>query len=265
MSKTISLMLLAGLLASGPLFAQNLARVNGIAIPSSKSDAMIEKLISQGRPDSPQLRDAVKNQLITVELVMQEAAKIDLAKQPEVALQLEFARQNVMLNAFVQDFRKKNPVSDAEIKAEYDKIKAQYETGPKDPTAKEYHARHILLKTEGEAKAVIAKLKAGAKFEDLAKQSQDTTNKDKGGDLDWASADAYDPEFTQGMVALAKGKTTDVPVKTQFGWHVIRLDDVRDIGFSGARTAQGRRSLESLEQQRVEAMLADLRSKAKIE
>jgi peptidyl-prolyl cis-trans isomerase C len=265
MNKSISLMLLAGLLASGPLWAQNLARVNGVAIPSSREEAMIGKLASQGRPDSPQLREAVKNQLITYELIMQEASKQDLAKQPEVATQLEFARQNVIVGAFFQDFVKKNPVSDADIKAEYGKIKAQYEASAKEGAPKEYLSRHILVKTEPEAKAALAKLKGGAKFEVLAKQvSIDTSNKDTGGQLDWGGMETYDPDFTKAMVALSKGQTTASPVKTQFGWHIIRLDDVREVAFPTLEQTR-EKILESLRQQRVEAMLADLRSKAKIE
>lgn len=264
MKNSLSLLLLAGLLASGPLHAQNLARVNGVAIPAASADAMIKELVSRNRPDSPELREQVKNELVTRELIVQEASRLDLAKQPEVATQLEFSRQNVLINAFMSDFRKKNPVTEADIKTEYDKAKAQYGAAPKDAVPKEYLARHILLKTEAEAKGVIAKLKAGGKFENLAKQSQDTTNKDKGGQLDWDSGDTFDPDFTKAMVALEKGKTTDTPVKTQFGWHVIRLDDVRPIGFPPIEQIRQQFS-QALERQRVGQMLADLRGKAKIE
>lgn len=261
---TLPLLLLAGLLSSGPLYAQNLARVNGVAIPLSRVDAMVKDLQAQGRPDSPQLREAVKNQLITYELMMQEAAKTDLAKQPEVAAQIESARQNVLIRAFLQDYVKKNPVTEAEIKAEYDKAKAQYEASPKEGAPKEYHARHILLKTEAEAKAVIAKLKAGGKFEDLAKQSEDTSNKDSGGDLGWATGDTFDADFTAGMAILAKGQTTPAPVKTKFGFHVIRLDDVRNVSFPPIEQIRNEIG-QSLQRQRVDTLLADLRGKAKIE
>jgi peptidyl-prolyl cis-trans isomerase C len=265
MKKPLSLLLLAGLLASGPLYAQNLARVNGVAIPMAKADLMVKELATQGRPDTPQLRDAVKNQLITYELIMQQASKLDLDKQPEVATQLEFARQNVMMRAYLQDYVKKNPVTDAEIKAEYDTAKAQYENGSKEGAPKEYLARHILVKTEGEAKGVLTKLKNGSKFEDLAKQSSiDTSNKDKGGQLDWADTSTFDPDFTKAMVALSKGSTTTAPVKTQFGWHIIRLDDVRDVAFPPMDQIKGKIA-ESLQRQRVDKMLADLRSNAKIE
>jgi len=256
MNRSIPL-LLAALLAAGPLYAQNLARVNGTAIPTAKADAMLKEFASQGQADSPQLRDMIKDRLITFELMAQEAGKLGLAKQPEVANQLEFARQNVLMRAFLQDFVKKNPVTDAEVKAEYDRVKAER-------TGKEYHARHILLKTEAEAKAVIAKLKGGAKFEELAKQSLDASNKDKGGELDWAAQDAYVPEFSKAMAALDKGKTSETPVQTQFGWHVIRVDDVREAQFPAIEQIKPQIQ-EGLQRQRVDKMLADLRSKAKIE
>jgi peptidyl-prolyl cis-trans isomerase C len=257
MKKSVPL-LLAGLLAAGPLFAQNLAKVNGVPIPSQRADAMMSQLASQGQGNIPQLRERVKEQLITYELISQEATRLGLTKQPDIALQLDLARQNVLFRAYLQDYVKRNPVTDAEIKAEYDKVKAAR-------AGKEYHARHILVKTEDEGKAVIAKLKGGAKFEDVAKaQSQDPTNKDKGGDLDWAAPDNYVPEFGKALAALPKGALSDAPVKTEYGWHVIRVDDIRDVQFPPVEQLKPQIE-EMLQQQRVGKMLADLRAKAKIE
>jgi peptidyl-prolyl cis-trans isomerase C len=256
MNKTIPL-LLAGLLAAGPLFAQNVAKVNGVPIPTARADAMMKELATQGQPDTPQLREQVKDRLITYEIMMQEASRLNLSKQPDVATQLEFARQNVLVRALLQDYVKKNPVTDAEVAAEYDRYKA-------GRAGKEYLARHILLKTEAEAKAVIAKIKAGGKFEDLAKQSIDTSNKDKGGELDWAGTDAYVPEFSKAMAALTKGQVTDTPVQTQFGWHVIRVDDVREAQFPPIEQVRPQIQ-EALQRQRIDKLLADLRAKAKVE
>ena len=256
MNKSIPL-LLAGLLAAGPLFAQNLAKVNGVVIPSARADAMLNQLAAQGQGNIPDVREKVKDQLITYELISQEASRIGLTKQPDVALQLELSKQNVLFRAFMQDYIKKNPVSEAEIKAEYDRYKSTR-------AGKEYLARHILLKTEDEAKAVIAKLKGGAKFEDLAKQSLDTSNKDKGGELDWAPGDAYVPEFSKAMAGLDKGKLSETPVQTQFGWHVIRVDDVREAQFPPIEQLKPQIE-EALQRQHVTQMLADLRAKAKIE
>jgi len=256
MKKSIPL-LLAGLLAAGPLFAQNLAKVNGVAIPMSRADAMLTQLASQGQGNIPGLRERVKEQLITQEIIAQEASKAGLTKQPDVAMQLEMARQNVLFRAFIQDYVKKNPLPEAEVKGEYDKIKAAR-------AGKEFRSRHILLKTEDEAKAVIAKLKGGAKFEDLAKQSLDASNKDKGGDLDWAAPDGFVPEFAKALSSMNKGATSDVPVKTEFGYHVIRVDDVREAQFPSFEQVKPQIE-DALQQQRIGKMLADLRTKATIE
>jgi peptidyl-prolyl cis-trans isomerase C len=256
MKRTLPL-LLAGLLASGPLFAQNLARVNGVAIPSSRADAMVKELAAQGKGDSPQMRDAIKDQLITYEIMMQEATRLGLPKQPDIATQLEFARQSVLVRALLQDYVKKNPVTDAEIKTEYDRLKAER-------TGKEYRARHIVVKNEADAKASIVKLKGGAKFEDLAKQSLDPSNKDKGGDLDWAAPDAYLPEFAKALASLPKGALSETPVQTQYGWHVIRVDDIRDTQFPSVEQVKPQLQ-DALQRDRITKLIAELRGKAKIE
>ena len=251
--------LLAGLLAatSCASLAQNLARVNGVAIPTARADAMVKELAAQGRGDSPQLRQAVRDELINREIMLQEASRLGLAKLPDVATQLDSARQAVLLRAYVQEYFKKNPITDAEMKGEYDRIR-------KELGEKEYRARHILVKSEEEAKAITAKLKAGAKFEEMAKASDDPGSREKGGDLDWATASTFVPEFSRAMSALKKGDVTDSPVKTQFGFHVIRLDDVRDTQLPSMEEAKQRIS-ELLQRQRFEKMLAELRTKAKIE
>jgi peptidyl-prolyl cis-trans isomerase C len=253
-------LLLAGLLASGPLFAQNVAKVNGVAIPTARADAMATQMATQGQPDSPELRARIKDQLITYEILSQEANRLGLAKQPDVATQLEFQRQSVLVRAVLQDYVKKNPVTDADVKAAYDLRKAEFDKNPR----KEYLARHILVKTEPEAKAILAKLKGGAKFEDLAKQSIDPGSKDKGGSLDWAPAETYVPEFSKVLVTLDKGKTTESAVQSQFGWHIIRVDDVRSASFPPFE--QVRQQLQEVAQRdRIDKLLAELRSKAKVE
>jgi peptidyl-prolyl cis-trans isomerase C len=203
-----------------PAFAQNLAVVNGKPVPSSRADAMIKQLASQGQPDSPQLRAMVKEELINREILIQEADKLGLSNSADVKNQVEIARQSIAIRALVQDYLKKNPVKDTEIQAEYDKFKSQ-------AGDKEYHARHILVDKEDEAKAIITKLKGGAKFEDLAKQSKDPGSAANGGDLDWASPASFVKPFSDAMVGLQKGQITETPVKTQYGYHVIKLEDVR--------------------------------------
>lgn len=251
--------ILAGLMvtAAPASQAQNLAKVNGVAIPVSRGDAMVRELASQGRGDSPQLRQAVRDELINREIMMQEATKMGLSKLPEVATQLDFARQNVMVRAYVQEYFKKNPITDAEIQTEYERVR-------KELGGREYRARHILVKSEDDAKAITAKLRGGAKFEDLAKQSEDAGSRDKGGDLDWATAGTFVPEFAKAMTALKKGDLTDAPVKTQFGFHVIRLDDVRETQLPSVEEAKPRIS-EQLQRQRFEKMLTELRARAKVE
>jgi len=240
-----------------PAMAQNLAVVNGKPVPSSRADVMIKQLAAQGQADSPQLRAMVKEELINREILMQEADKRGVTSSPDVKNQVEIARQSIAIRALVQDYLKKNPVSDADIKAEYDKFKTQ-------AGDKEYHARHILVEKEDEAKAIIAKLKAGAKFEDLAKQSKDPGSAANGGDLDWASPASFVKPFSDAMVALKKGQFTETPVKTQYGYHVIKLDDVRAAKIPTLEEVKPQIA-ESLQQKKLQAFQQELRSKAKIQ
>ncbi|MCA1246596.1 peptidyl-prolyl cis-trans isomerase [Massilia sp. MS-15] len=211
--------------AAAPAFAQNLAVVNGKAIPSSRVDEAVKQLVAAGQgQDSVQLRMAIKEEMIAREVLMQEAVKQGYDKKPDVKQALDNARQAIVVNQLARDFITKNPVTDAEIKAEYDKFKAQ--TGDK-----EYHVRHILLDSEADAKAVIAKIKGGARFEELAKQSKDTGTAATGGDLDWATPSSFPPEFAAGFTGLQKGAVTETPVKTANGFHVIKLDDTRPAKF----------------------------------
>jgi len=245
------------LAAAVPAMAQNLAVVNGKAIPSSRVDAMVKQLASQGQQDSPQLRAMVKQELINREVLMQEAEKSGLASNAEVKNQLEIARQSLLIRALMIDYVKKNPVSDAEVQAEYDKAKAQ-------AGDKEYHAYHILVEKEDDAKAIILKLKAGAKFEELAKQSKDTGSAAKGGDLDWATPATFVPAFSQAMTALQKGQFTETPVKTEFGFHIIKLDDVRTAKFPTLEEVKPQ-IVDGLQQQKVQAYQQALVKKAKIQ
>jgi peptidyl-prolyl cis-trans isomerase C len=206
--------------AALPAMAQNLAVVNGKPVPSSRADVMVKQMAAQGQKDSPQLRAMIKEDLINREVLIQEAEKLGLATSPEVKNQLDIARQSIVIRALVADYVKKHPVSDAEIKAEYDRFKAQ-------AGDKEYRARHILVESEEEAKAIITKLKGGAKFEELAKQSKDTGSAANGGDLDWATPASFVKPFSDAMVALQNGQFTETPVKSQFGYHVIKLDETR--------------------------------------
>jgi len=254
----LALIAIAASFAYSPSFAQNLAVVNGKAIPSSRADAIVKQVVAQGQgTDSPQLREAIKKDLISREVMMQEAIKQGYDKNPEVKAALENARQTIVINALARDYITKHPVTDAEVKAEYDRFAKQ--TGDK-----EYHVRHILFATEDEAKAAIAKLKGGAKFEDLAKQSKDTGTANNGGDLDWASPSSFPPEFAAGFTNLQKGAITDTPVKTQVGYHVIKLDDVRPAKLPALDEVKQQIS-EALTQQKVAAYQEEMVKKAKVQ
>jgi peptidyl-prolyl cis-trans isomerase C len=251
--KPASLLLALTALVAAPVFAQNVATVNGKAIPSAKVDQIVKQVVAQGKQtDSPQLREAIKKDLINREVLIQEADKQGYGTRPEVKTNLENARQSIIINAMLADYVKKNPVKDAE----YDKYKSQVGD-------KEYHARHILVGTEDEAKAIIAKLKAGGKFEELAKVSKDGSA-NNGGDLDWASAASYVPEFSKAMVALNKGQVTDTPVKTQFGYHVIKLEETRAAKIPAFEEVMAQVA-ESLQQRKLQAYREELMKKAKVQ
>ena len=206
------------------VMAQNVATVNGKAVPQSRVDALI-KTATHGQEAPPELKAQAKDQVVMREIFSQEAEKQGIQNSPDYKNQLDLVRQTVLINTLFQNFVKSHPVSDADAKAEYDKIKAEQ-------SGQEYHARHILVDSEDDAKKLIAQIKAGAKFEDLAKKSsKDTGSAENGGDLDWAKPSAYVPEFSTALQGLKKGQMTDAPVKTQFGYHIIRLEDTRAAQF----------------------------------
>lgn len=239
-----------------PAFAQNVATVNGTAIPQSRVDVLVTEQKSQGAPDSEQLRAAIKEELVRREVLSQEARKKGLEKSAAVQAQMDMARQAVLIRAYLQDFVKAHPVTDADVKGEYDKIKNQLGD-------KEYKARHILVEKEEDAKAIIAKLDKGEKIDDLAKQSKDPGSKDKGGDLGWANPAGFVKPFAEALSKLEKGKYTTTPVKTDFGYHVIKLEDTRPLKAPAFDEVKGQLK-QRLEQQRVEKHIADLRGKATV-
>lgn len=245
-------------LVAVPAFAQNLAVVNGKAIPTSRADAVVKQVVAQGQQtDSPQLREMVKKDLIAREVMMQAALKQGYDKGPAVKEQLENARQTIVINALVRDFLGKNQVTDADIKGEYDRFVAQ--TGDK-----EYHVRHIVAETEADAKAIIAKLKAGAKFEELAKASKDAGTAASGGDLDWASPSSFPKVFSDAFAGLQKGQVTENPVATSAGFHVIKLDDVRAAKLPTLDEVK-QQIVEALQQKKVQGFQEDMLKKAKIQ
>jgi peptidyl-prolyl cis-trans isomerase C len=255
--KPATLLLALIAVAATPAFAQNVATVNGKAIPAAQMEAAVKQAAAQGQPDSPQLREMIKKSLIGREVLVQEATKQGVAANKEVKDALEQARQDIIIRALLVDYVKKNPVSDAEIKAAYDQFKAS-------KGDKEYHARHILVKTEKEATDIIAKLKGGAKFEELAKASQDPGSAANGGDLDWAAPGNYVKPFADAMVALKDGQITEKPVQSQFGYHVIKLEGTRAAKVPALEEIKGQIA-ESLTQRKVAAYRDQLVAKAKVQ
>ena len=245
-------------LMAAPAFAQNIAVVNGKPVPSSRVEVLKQQVERSGRQVTPDVLAQIKEELVAREIFMQEAKKRGLDASDDYKNQIELARQTILIRELFADFQKKNPVTDADIQAEYAKFVAAN-------GGKEYRARHILVEKEDEAKALIADIKKGAKFEDLAKKaSKDPGSGANGGDLDWAAAGSYVPEFSDAMVKLDKGQMTEAPVKSQFGYHIIRVDDVREAQLPKLEEVKPQIA-QQLQQQKLSAYQESLRSKAKIQ
>ncbi|MBC3806131.1 peptidyl-prolyl cis-trans isomerase [Undibacterium seohonense] len=244
------------LVTAFPAMAQNLATVNGKAIPASKAEPFVKQALAQGQKDTPQLRAMIKDRLVGTEVLLQEAEKAGYSKNEDVKMQIEMARQQILIQSLMRAHVEKNPVSEADIKAAYDKWKTQNGDN-------EYHPFHILVEKEDDAKAIISKLKGGAKFEELAKQSKDTGSAAKGGDLDWVSQANVPPAFATALATLKKGQFTETPVKTEVGFHVIKLDDVRPLKLPTLEEVKQQIG-ESLVQEKVQAYQQSLIKKAVI-
>ena len=256
----LAAVLVAGAIAVSPAMAADKAKpvatVNGQPISQALFDARLAEQKRQGAPDSPELQNVVRNELINREVLIQEARKQGFEKSAEVQKQVELAKQGILIQAYLGDYVRKHPVSDAQLKAEYDLIKQNF-------GSTEFKARHILVEKEEDAKAIIAKLDKGEKFADLAKQSKDPGSRDNGGELGWSSPKAYVPPFADAMSRLKKGEYTKDPVRTDFGYHVILLDDSRPMVAPPFEQIKGQR-LQRSHQQMVEQLINDLRKKATI-
>jgi len=238
--------------------AQNLAIVNGKAIPSSRVAAMESQITASGQPITEQVKKQIREELINREIFAQEAVARGLHTTADFQQQLELARSTVLIRALILDEQAKNPIGDEQAKAEYDRITAEM-------NQKEYQTAHILVADEAKAKKLIAELEAGAEFAKLAEEhSQDPGSGANGGELGWAGVDAFVPEFTQAMISLEKGATTKEPVKSQFGWHIIRLLDTRQSAlppFADVRE----QIVKSLRERQFAALQGKLREAARVE
>jgi peptidyl-prolyl cis-trans isomerase C len=257
--KFVALAILSAL-AFNPAFAEDksAALVNGVSIPQARVDLRVKIAVTQGQADSPELRKAIREDMISLEVLAQEAKKKGLDNDPEVIQQTELAKQSVLVSAFVQDYTKNHQISDDQLKQEYDKLKANLGKS-------EYNVSHILVETEDGAKDIIAQLGKKGKFDKIAKaKSKDAGSAERGGSLGWAVPSNFVPPFANAVLSLKKGTYTKEPVKSQFGWHIIKLNDVRDLKVPSFEELKPQIQ-QRLQQQSIQEYIADLRSKAKIE
>ena len=245
-------------IAIAPVNAQSVAVVNGKAITKARVDGIVTQVVAQGQTDSPELRGKIKDQLISQELLYQDAVKKGFSAGPDVKLQVEQATQSIVIRAMILDYIKKNPVTDADIKTEYDKF-----VGMSGGGGKEYLARHVLVDSLADAKAIVARLKAGVPFDSVVKGSKDPGSAANGGLLDWSPATRYVKPFGDALVKLKKGEITQEPVKSEFGYHVIRLDDVRDSKVPSFDDLKKQIS-EGLQEKKLQALQDGLKKKAVI-
>jgi len=234
-------------------------KVNGVSIRQSQIETAARNLIAQGQQDTPDLRARLKDELIARELILQQATADGLGKRDELRDQIELARSNILINGYLQVWAKEHPVAEADLKAEYDKFKGDF------AAIDESQARHILIKDEKAAKAALARLKKGEKFDKLASTlSEDTGTKAKGGELGWVRSDAnLVAPFMEAMKKLKKGETSEL-VKTDFGYHIIRVDDTRKASPPPFDQVRGELNQFML-RRAIEQMVRDLRAKAKVE
>ena len=231
--------------------------VNGKPIKKNLSDFIVKDLASRGQKTDDNLNNMIVDRMIAMELINQEAEKTGLSKDVNYVLKEELARKEMLYNTFLQNYVQKNPISESDIKNAYEQYK-------KDLGSQEFNAKHILLANEQEAKDVIAELNKGGNFNKIAKdKSKDTGSKDKGGDLGWFPANSMVKPFAEALTSLKKGNVTTIPVQTQFGWHVIKLEDTRALQapeFDKVKEGLAK----TLQQKQLDKLVLDLKTKAKI-
>jgi len=250
----------------------NVAIVNGIGVPRARLEFVAKSQLAQaqsqqGQPgqqplqDSPEFRDNLREILITREILYQEAVRRKLDKNPDYQTQLDLAKQQIILALLVDDLNKKLTPSEADVRKEYERVKAERS----GDAGKQYKSRHILVKEEDAAKQIIADLDAGGDFAAIAKEkSEDTGSKEDGGELDWSEAQAYVQPFGEALKALKKGERTKEPVKTNYGYHIIELEDVWSSPFPEFDQVKPQIQQQLATKVRDD-YIADLRSKAKVQ
>lgn len=244
--------------AKAPAAGAPLAKVNGVAVPGSLADLLVKEQVAQGAEDNEELRTRVREHLVRREVVAQAARKAGTDKLPEVKQRIAYASDELLVNAYLERWVEKNPVTEAEARAEYDRVVG----GQGAPN--EYLSRHILVETEEQARDIIAKLKAGTPFAELASLSNDPGSKEKGGELGWSRPGSFVPEFDAALQTLEKGKFTEEPVKTAYGFHIIQLDDVRTAEPPKFEDVKDR-IVQSMQQTKVQEHIQSLVGKAKVQ
>ena len=256
----LSTLVAALLLPAAPAFGAEAAEVtvNGVGIPRSRVDVAVENNVARGQPNSAELRKRVIDALITQEIVAQEAVRQGLDKDPAVGARLDALRQQALFTALLSDYFAANPISDEALRAEYERLK------PLQPT-RELNVRHIQVGTQEAAAQAIAELRKGVSFEKLAaERSLDKASGSRGGELGWITPDRLVPAIAEAVAKLEKGRYTETPVRTDAGWHVVRLEDERPAKVPTFEEAKPR--LQQIVQNQVaQKLLSDLRAKAKVE
>lgn len=240
-----------------PAAGAALAKVNGVAVPAALADLLVREQIAQGAPDNDDLRNRVREHLVRREVLLQAARKAGTDKVPEVQQRIAYSSGELLVNAYLERWVEKNPVSEAAARAEYERVVAQ--GGPN-----EYQSRHILVDTEEAARDIIAKLQAGTPFTELVSVSNDPGSKERGGELGWSRPGSFVPEFDAALQKLEKGQFTTEPVKTTYGFHVIQLDDIRAAEAPKFEEVKDR-VIQSMQQQAVQTHVESLVSKAKVQ
>ena len=231
--------------------------VNGVLIPVSRFEMMAQQATSQGQPESPEMRAQIKDNLIKSEIVAQEAMKIGLDKNPEVTQQLDMIKQQLLVRAYVSDYVKKNAIKDETLKAEYEKVRSAQGD-------KEVKVQHILVEDEKDAKDLLAQIKKGGSMDKLAKEkSKDAGSKEQGGKLEWTMPSNFVKPFADAVLKLKKGEMAQEPVKSPYGYHIIKLEDSRTAKVPGFDEVKDK-IRQSQQQEQITAMLEALRKKATV-
>lgn len=234
-----------------------LAVVNGVAISQAQFDILKQDRAAQGQPMNDQTTAALRDSLINAEILAQAGAKQGLDKDASIQMRLNLAKTQMLAQAYITDYVKSHPITEEAMKAEYERVKGMMGT-------KEFEVRHILVENEADAKDIIAQLGKKAKFEDLAKKKSKDSSAANGGQLGWVAPGNLVKEFAEAMVQLKKGDYTKTPVHSKFGWHVIRVDDIRDLKLPPYEQVKDQLRSD-MEQQMVKKQVTDLRASAKVE